>query len=116
MGWFVGFLAGTLVAAGTWALSLAAPVGHGSEGEWRAGAPPEPGGKAPVPALRPTRAPSEAGQEENDREIRPPVQRGPDDFYRKPPRERKPRDRMYAGELPGAPDLLYRFPPARSAT
>jgi hypothetical protein len=97
MGWFVGLLAGGLVVASTWALSLDVPPGARHDGSWRAGAPPDRGAAPPVPMLRPTRAPgSDAGQDGDEREIRPPVQRGPDDFYRKPPRERKPRDRMFA--------------------
>lgn len=95
MGWFLGLLFGALVGAGAW---MASQVGsQAPHAPWRAGAPGDAGGNRTHPWFQPTRAPgSGPGSEDDDRQIRPPVQRGPDDFYRKPPRERKPTDKMYA--------------------
>ncbi len=97
MGWFVGVLAGALIGTGACTVPVDARSGNTSEATWRAGAPADRAEERHLPLLQPTRAPrSEPGSEGDEPQIRPPVQRGPDDFYRKPPRERKPRDRMYA--------------------
>ena len=97
MGWLTGLLFGALIGVGAWVATHDAGARTLSGESFRAGAPAAAGEDRPLPMFRPTRAPgSEPGSEGDERQIRPPVQRGPDDFYRKPPRERKPRDKMYA--------------------
>jgi hypothetical protein len=94
---YVGWLAGALLGVGAWAAAVTAAPRLAPAEAWRAGAPDPGDDESAPPLFEKVRAPgSEPGSEGDERQIRPPVQRGPDDFYRKPPRERKPRDRMYA--------------------